>query len=603
MISTLSERLLITLAICALLVFIPIRSFPQAAAVTPPGTGTHFLEDRFSQTRLPNRNAPTNPAIGGQVQESKSTGASDLTIPATNNKAVATTTHVGVTFDLRTATVADINAAIDAGALSSEKLVRLYLNRIEAYDRKGPKINSVITLNPRALEEARSLDAERKTKGRRSPLHGIPIVVKDLIDVAGLPTTAGFKPFGAPTPERDAAVVTRVKAAGAIILAKVSAENWFGSDGFGATHPIGATLNPYNVEYSPGGSSNGPGASIASWFAAIGLGTDTGGSLQNPAAYNSLVGVLATQGLVSRAGVVPRSFTQDRVGPLARSVYDAAVMRGAIAGFDPEDLDTREGLGRYPRVTWADQLSGHDLSKFRIGVLREAMSTLPSNTEVQRLFDGALEDMRKAGAQVVDPVLSGIDLGRESESSPAGVWPYELILAGDLYLQRLGPNRPFKTMKDMITTVGPDKFVDSYPLALSYPPLDEDPGYMRRYRGRKAIRDVIESLLSRYDLDAFVIQYGSTPPLAKTVSGAAAPAGGRDSRNLHGGGIVSSTGLPGIVVPGNYTSDNLPVAIEFIGKSFDDLRLLQVAYGYEQSTKKRKPPQITPPLPGERFDY
>jgi amidase len=512
-------------------------------------------------------------------------------------------THSTTTFNLETATVADINAAIDAGALSSEKLIRLYLNRIEAYDKKGPKINSVITLNPRALEEARALDAERKTKGRRSPLHGIPIVVKDLVDVAGLPTTAGFKPFGAPIPERDAAVVTRLKAAGAIILAKVSAENWFGTDGFGATHPIGATLNPYNVEYTPGGSSNGPGASMASWFATVGVGTDTGGSLQMPAAYNSLVGMLATQGLVSRAGIVPRSLTQDRAGPLGRSVYDVAVMIDAMAGFDPEDLDTREGLGRYPQGTWAGQLTTPDLRKFRIGVLREAMSTLPANTEAQALFDSALEDMRKAGAQVIDPVVSGIDLARQSDSSSIGVWPYEVIIAGDVYLKRLGPNRPFKTMKDMITTVGPEKFVDSYPLALSYPPLDEDPGFRRRYRGRQAMRDLIESLLARYDLDEFVIQYGSTPPLAKNVSGAAAPAGGRDSRELRGGGIVSSTGLPGIVMPAGYTRDNLPVGIEFIGKSFDDLRLLQVAYGYEQATKKRRSPKITPALPGEKFDY
>jgi Asp-tRNA(Asn)/Glu-tRNA(Gln) amidotransferase A subunit family amidase len=379
------------------------------------------------------------------------------------------------TFDLQTATVADINAAIDAGALSSEKLVRLYLSRIEAYDKKGPKINSVITLNPKALEEARSLDTERKAKGRRSPLHGIPIVVKDLVDVAGLPTTAAFTPFGAPIPERDAAIVTRLKAAGAIILAKVSAENWFGWDGFGATHPIGATLNPYNVEYSPGGSSNGPGASMASWFAAVGVGTDTGGSLQMPASYNSLVGMVATQGLVSRAGIVPRSLTQDRAGPLGRSVYDVAVMIDAMAGFDPEDLDTREGLGRYPQGTWAGQVAVSNLKKFRIGVLREAMSTLPANAEAQPLFDAALEDMRKAGAQVLDPVVSGIDLARQSDSSSIGVWPYEVIIAGDIYLKRLGPKRPFKTMKEMIATVGPDKFVDSYVSALSYPPLQEDP--------------------------------------------------------------------------------------------------------------------------------
>ena len=513
------------------------------------------------------------------------------------------TAHARTTFDLQTATVADINAAMDAGALSSEKLVRLYLNRIDAYDRKGPKINSVITLNPKALEEARALDAERKTKGRRSPLHGIPIVVKDLIDVAGLPTTAAFKPFGAPIPERDAAIVTRLNAAGAIILAKVSAENWFGSDGFGVTHPIGATLNPYNVEYSPGGSSNGPGASVASWFAAVGVGTDTGGSLQMPASYDSLVGMVATQGLISRAGIVPRSLTQDRAGPLGRSVYDVAVMIDAMAGFDPEDLDTRDGLGHYPQGTWAGQVAVPDLKKFRIGVLREAMSTLPANAEAQALFDAALEDMRNAGAQVLDPVMSGIDLARQSDSSSIGVWPYEVIVAGDVYLKRLGPKRPFKNMKEMIETVGPDKFVDSYPLALSYPPLEMDPGFLRRYRGRQAIRDLVESLLTRYGLDAFVIQYVSTPPLARDVSGAAAPAGGRDSRTIRGGGIVSSTGLPGIVVPAGYTKDNLPVGIEFIGKSFDDLRLLQVAYGYEQATRKRKSPRITPALPGENFDY
>lgn len=522
------------------------------------------------------------------------------TVPSFAQSAPA---HARRTFDLQTATVEDINAAIDAGALSSEKLVRLYLSRIDAYDKKGPKINSVITLNPKALEEARALDAERKTKGRRSPLHGIPIVVKDLIDVAGLPTTAAFKPFGAPIPERDAAIVTRLKAAGAIILAKVSAENWFGWDGFGATHPIGATLNPYNIEYSPGGSSNGPGAAMASWFGAVAVGTDTGGSLQMPASYNSLVGMVATQGLVSRAGIVPRSLTQDRAGPLGRSVYDVAVMMDAMAGFDPEDLDTRQGLGRYPLGTWAGQVAVPNLKKYRIGVLREAMSTLPANAEAQALFDAALEDIRNAGAQVLDPVLSGIDLGRQSDSSSIGVWPYEVILAGDVYLKRLGPKRPFQTMKEMINTVGPDKFVDSYVSALSYPPLEEDPGFLRRYRGRQAIRDLVESLLTRYDLDAFVIQYVSTPPLAKDVSGAAAPAGGRDSRILRGGGIVSSTGLPGIVVPAGYTKNNLPVGIEFIGKSFDDLRLLQVAYGYEQATKKRRPPQITPPLPGEKFAY
>src|SRR5258708_11896401 len=179
--------------------------------------------------------------------------------------AVFSTIALGATFDLSTATVADINAAIDAGALSSEKLVQLYLARLDAYDKKGPKINSVIALNPNVLAEAKAMDAERKAKGRRSPLHGIPFMIKDLIDVAGLPTTAGFIPFGSPIPPRDAGVVERLHKAGAIVLAKVATVNWFGK-GFNDTHPIARTLNPYNLDSTPAGSSTVPGSSMAAYF-------------------------------------------------------------------------------------------------------------------------------------------------------------------------------------------------------------------------------------------------------------------------------------------------------------------------------------------------
>ncbi len=235
------------------------------------------------------------------------------------------------TFDLETATIADINKALDAGGLTSEKLVGLYLARIDAYNKKGPQVNAVITMNTHALEEAKALDAERKAKGPRSPLHGIPVVLKDLIDVAGMPTTAGFKPFGAPIPPRDATVTANLKAAGAIIIAKVATINWFGK-GFDETHPIGASLNPYGLKYSPGGSSNGVGVSMASYFATVGIGTDTGGSVMNPSAWCSLVGMVATQGLVSRSGIVPRSVTQDRAGPMGRHVSDIATLLTVMAG-------------------------------------------------------------------------------------------------------------------------------------------------------------------------------------------------------------------------------------------------------------------------------
>src|SRR5688572_31937171 len=279
-------------------------------------------------------------------------------------------------FDLSTATIADINAAMDANALDSEKLVGLYLKRIDAYDKKGPKLNAVITLNKNALAEARALDAERKSKGRRSALHGIPIVVKDLIDVAGMPTTAGFKPFGAPVPLRDAAIVTKLKAAGAIIIAKVATVNWFGN-GFDETHVIGKSLNPYHLEFQPGGSSNGTGVSMAAWFATVGVGTDTGGSVRGPSAFNSLAGMVATQGLVSRSGIVPRGATQDRAGPMGRSVYDIALLLSYMTGWDAEDLMTTRGFGHFPQSNLNDLLTAPDLKGRRIGVLREMISEGP----------------------------------------------------------------------------------------------------------------------------------------------------------------------------------------------------------------------------------
>ncbi len=501
---------------------------------------------------------------------------------------------LGASLDLSTATIADIQAAMDAGTLSSEKLVKLYQARIDAYDKQGPRINSVITPNPKALEEARALDEERRTKGRRSPMHGIPVVIKDLIDMEGLPTSAGFKPFGNPIPEHDAGVVARLRAAGAIITAKVATVNWFGADAFGPTHPIGATKNPYNDGFQPGGSSNGTGAAIACWFATVGIGTDTGGSVQNPAAYCSLAGMVATQGLITRTGIVPRGPTQDRAGPMARNVYDMTVLLGCMAGWDPEDLDTYQGIGRFPKMEWAEQLGSPKIAGRRIGVLREMVSTAPEDAPAKAVFESFLADLVKAGAQVMDPVLTGIDLRRQSSSAASGVAEFEVITAGNVYLSRLGPNRPFKTMEEMIAKVGPEKFTERYQKAVSYPPADENPEFEARYRSRKAVRELIDDLITRHDLDAMVLLYRSTPP----PNGVPSSPGPASSLN----NLTSTTGLPGVILPGGYTSDNLPVGIQLVGKSFDDLKLLQVAYGVEQATRRRKPPAVTPALPGETFE-
>jgi len=504
--------------------------------------------------------------------------------------AAAPAAHVPKTFDLQTATIADINAAIDAGALTSERLVALYLARIAAYDRHGPKLNAVITLNEQALEQARALDRERAETGRRSALHGIPVVLKDLIDVAGMPTTAGFVPFGAPVPARDAAVTARLKAAGAIILAKVATVNWFGN-GFDATHPIGPSLNPYDLAYSPGGSSNGPGVAMAAYFASVAIGTDTGGSVRIPAAYNSLAGMVATQGLVSRAGIVPRGATQDRAGPMGRNVYDLAVALAAISGWDAEDAATSAGFGRFPQADWAEKL-GTSLSGRRIGVLREMLYTGPAHEAGRALFERALEDLRKAGAVVIDPVLTGLDLKALATSAVGRTAEYEKLAVQNAYLARLGPAAKFATVEDMIATVGRDKFSRLMLEALELPAPETSPDYLARVRHRAMMIELIDSTVERLSLDALVMPFSTLPP-PRLAGG---DGGARQS-------LASNNGLPSIVMPAGYTAEGLPIGIEFVGKYFDDLTLLSVARGYELASKRRSTPVTTPPLPGERFTY
>jgi Asp-tRNA(Asn)/Glu-tRNA(Gln) amidotransferase A subunit family amidase len=497
-------------------------------------------------------------------------------------------------FHLSTATIADIHAAVDAGALTYDRLVSMYLRRIDAYDKKGPKLNAVLYINENANEEARALDLERRTQGRRSPLHGIPVVIKDLIDLEGYPTTAGFKPFGAPIADRDAGVVTRLKEAGAIIIAKVSTVNWFGNAGFDQ-HPIGATLNPYNIEHSPGGSSNGTGAAVASWFATVGIGTDTGGSVQIPSSYNSLVGIVATQGLVTRTGIVPRGPTQDRAGPMTRSVYDAAATLGVIAGWDAEDLMTFEGIGHFPPKDLAAELGAPALHGKRIGVLREMFTTGPLDPEVLALFERAVADLREGGALVLDPVLVGTNLREATSSAVAGTThPYELVLAGNAYLERLGPNRPFRTIQDMLTAAGHENIHERYLRSMQLPSPDRSPDYLARASLKDALRETVTDLMVQYRLDALVLPYRTLPPPAGTLT--------QTPTDINT--LTSVTGLPAVIMPGGYTQEkNLPVGIQFVGRPFDDINLIRVSHAYEVQSRRRQSPALTPALPGESFTY
>jgi amidase len=496
------------------------------------------------------------------------------------------------TFDLSTATIADINEAFDAGALTSEKLVQLYLNRIEAYDKQGPKINAVYALNENALAQARALDAERAATGPRSPLHGIPVVLKDLIDVKGLPTTGGFKPFGDAYPPKNAVVTQKLLDAGAIMLAKVNTTNWWGN-GFDETHIMGNSRNPYNPLYDTSGSSNGSGAAIAAWFATVGLGTDTGSSVQGPSAINGLAGMVGSYGMISRTGSVPQGAHQDRIGPMCRSIYDMATTFSYMTGWDAEDLSTFHGISHFPKSNWADLLKQKDLKGVRIGVLREMIHTGPDHVEAIAIFEEALDDMRRAGAMIVDPVLTGIDLKVATTSAAARTAEFEKIHTQNAYLKRLGDAAPYATMQEMVAKVGRDKFSPRLLQALDRASPDDSDEYLARLNARKMIQELIADTITTYDLDCLVLPYRTIP--AFPFEGPRHP---EASNNL-----TSNSSLPAVIYPCGYTSKDLPIALQFVGKMNDDFKLIQVAYGYEQSVQPRKSPSHTPALPGERFTY
>jgi len=493
-------------------------------------------------------------------------------------------------FELTTASIADIHAAVDAGKLTYESLVGLYLKRIDAYDKKGPRLNAVIAINPRALEIARALDAELKAKGRRGPLHGIPIVAKDNIDTADMPTTGGNEVFAGSRPAIDAMVIEKLRAAGAIIIAKTNMDEMAQSvRGFSTVG--GQILNPYNLAKNPGGSSGGTGVAVAASFATVGLGTETGVSVRSPAANSALIGVVPSRGLVSRAGVLPISFTQDRVGVHAKSAADAAIVLGVIRGFDADDLATSESL-EHP-VTELTALPANSLRGVRVGVLRDLFRKGPEVEAGNAIIEKQLAVMTAAGAIVIDGLSTGTDL--------IGLMPslrvnsYELRASFDSYLRRRGPS-PVKSFAELFYSgkwlkggVLEARFNDT----MKAGDLNTNVEYQARLLNQKMMRQQLIALMDRYGVAALVYPM---KPLG-------APAVGASDDGLRDNNLVSTAGMPAIVVPAGWDAEGLPLALEIMGRPFSDATLLKIAHGYEQASKHRVPPKSAPALPGETIQY
>ncbi len=512
-------------------------------------------------------------------------------------------------FDLATATVADINAAFKAGGLTSEKLVALYLKRIDAYE---PTLNAIITLNPNALAEAKTLDAERKAGKIRGPLHGVPVVLKDNFDTTDLPTTGGFFGLKDSLPPTDATLVTQLRASGAIILAKLNLSEFASG---GATSSLGGiSLNPHDYERTPAGSSGGTGVAVAAYYAPLGYGTDTGGSIRGPSTANGVVGLKPTHGLLSRAGIIPLALAFDTGGPMARSVYDIALSLNATVATkaDPRDDATLKATGK----TIADYtavLDKNALKGARIGVARDFFG---QDAEVDAIIESALSALKAQGATLVDVRYPATVLKIRGDLYNAIRRPEFKAQIQD-YLATLKPGFPkthaeILAMSEKVTSPTAEGFSPNLGRLALYrteakSPALTDSSYLAALNyGLPFVRASIEAVFAADKLDAIV--YPTSPRRPALIgqeppSPVAAGAAGAAPEPQSPTNFANLTGFPDLIVPAGFTTYGLPVGISFFGPAWSEPKLLALGYAYEQSTKALRVPVHAPALPGEKFSY
>src|SRR6516165_11510278 len=512
--------------------------------------------------------------------------------------ATLTSLHAAPT-DFDALTIAEINRAFNAGTLTSEALVQLCLARIQAYDRQGPSLHAIITLNPKALETARALDAERKAKGPRSPLHGIPVVLKDNYNTFDLPTTGGSVLLEGSIPPADAFVVKKLRDAGPIILAKLNMSEFASPPSQSSLG--GQSLNPHDLKRSPAGSSGGTGVAIAAAYAPHGMGTDTGGSIRGPSTANGIVGLKPTHGLLSRTGIIPLSLSFDTGGPMARNIYDVAVALGAMTGIDPADEATKKSEGKFS-TDYAKDLKIDALKGARIGVARDFLGADP---DVDWVIEASLDSMRKAGATVVDVRFPKWLLDSKLEFYNAIRWPEFAVQIKD-YLATTGPGYP-KTIQDMIDQT--NRFTGPRadgarpnPSRWTLFKREASSGTLEDYRytsvrdyGLPLVRAAVEGLFAAEKLDAIVYPTATRRPALLTAPPDTAPPGPTASAT----NIANLAGFPDLIVPAGFTGDNLPVGISFFGPAFSEQKLLSLGYSFEQATHARRRPVHTPALNGE----
>ena len=499
-----------------------------------------------------------------------------------------------IAFHLLEATIDDVHAALKSGQITCQALVELYLRRIETYNKSGPSLNAIQTINPHALHEAERLDAAMMTSpGSVGSLHCIPVLVKDQVETSDMPTTFGSTLFKDFVPQRDATIVAKMKQVGAVILATTTMGE-FGTGHIGSG--VGVLRNTYDPERSASGSSAGTASGITANFATVGIGVDTVGQLRGPAAFGSLVGLRPTVPLVSRHGIMPLNPSMDAPGPITRTVKDAAVLLDVIAGYDPNDLVTAYAFGQVP-ASYTAFLRKDGLRGARIGVVRDSGvywanhdPTSDDYKKVRAVINEAIADLTALGADVVDPVkVPEKFLGHGGSG--------ETEEAINAYLAQHA-NAPAKTVREIILSgkVHPRR---ARSLMGSVGRSTNDHGHLQRLVTVEEQRQTWLKLMADHRLDAFVYatfdhQPTAIPPDLLTNPNAKDEYGRGTNRALS-----SILGFPAMTVPAGFTSDGLPVGIEFMGRPFAEGTVFKLGYAYEQGTLNRKPPTSTPPLEGE----
>ena len=494
-------------------------------------------------------------------------------------------------FELSEASIDEVTAAIASGDVTAREIAEAALARIEAYDKAGPAINSIIRINSAALERADALDRQFAADGLVGPLHGVPIIVKDNYDTHDMPTSAGSLSLIDSQPPDDAWQVAKLRAAGAIVIAKSNMAEF----AFSPYHTVGSglpghTRNPYALNRVPAGSSGGTGAAVAASFGVVGLGTDTGNSIRGPSSHNALVGIRSTIGLTSRDGIIPLYLDHDVGGPMAKTVRDAAIILTVIAGPDPADPATAEAAnhrhGDYRQYLESDALDGA-----RLGVMRQLSDRDGADTEVLAAFNVALDDLRSAGATVIDNLeLAELD-GLVPPVAGEGfvVWCERFKFDLEAYLDTVGDGATVRSLQDIVDSG------DFHPSvagglsgSLDETPPDESEDCALAARNRDQLRVSVRALMAEHRLDALVYPTWSNPP--RLIGDMNTPHGDNSQH------LSPHTGFPAITVPMGYVGDALPTGLQFLGDAWSEPQLIALAYAYEQATGHRRPPASTPAL-------